>query len=99
MMVPQDPYWCGTTRRNWDKKSTIRFAMWGSPGVRLVDALRGNLDGLDDKNDFPFELWCNVVTIRLHVGFRYRLIAGNSPLTSPVYSFRGTALAPTSIRR
>ncbi|KAF9649058.1 hypothetical protein BDM02DRAFT_1981895 [Thelephora ganbajun] len=63
--VPQHPYRCGTTQKNWGRKPSIYFLTRHSPGVRLFDALHGNLE-MDDKDDFPFDACCTAITIRIH---------------------------------
>ncbi|KAF9649065.1 hypothetical protein BDM02DRAFT_1982801 [Thelephora ganbajun] len=66
VMVPQHPYKCGTAQKNWDRKPSICFLARRSPGVRLIDALRGNFEEMDDKDHFPFDAYCTAITIRVH---------------------------------
>ncbi|KAF9649061.1 hypothetical protein BDM02DRAFT_1982172 [Thelephora ganbajun] len=66
VMVPQHPYRCGTAQKNWDRKPSICFLTQRNPGVRLIDALRGNFEEMDDKDHFPFETCCTAITIRIH---------------------------------
>jgi hypothetical protein len=47
----------------------IRFSTRGSPGVRLPDALRGNIKFMDNKDGFPFDALDNGVCVRIQVGF------------------------------
>ena len=67
-MVPQPPYECGNTQKNWDRKSSVYFSTKGRLGVKLLDAVNGKFEGIDNRDDFPFDEACRGITIRIHVG-------------------------------
>lgn len=64
--IRQHPYKCSASWKRWDQKPTVCFLTRGSPGVRVSDASEGRVEDLDDKDDFPFDMRCNEITIRIH---------------------------------
>ena len=69
-MVPQPPYQCGNTQKNWDQKQSIFFFTREESGVNLADARGGKFGGINDRDSFPFNEDCRGITIRIHVGLR-----------------------------
>lgn len=66
--VPQHPYTCGNTQKEWRPKPAICFFTWERLGVKLTDALDGKFNGMNNRDDFPFGEDCRGITIRMHVG-------------------------------
>jgi hypothetical protein len=66
--VPQKLYNCGNTQNSWEKHLPILFSSRLSPGVRLLDAFRGNFEGIDDRDTFPLGTDTRGMSIRIHVG-------------------------------
>jgi len=65
--VPQLPYKCGNVQKKWDPKPPILFSKLGRPGVKLSDAARKEFNGMDDRDESPFDEKRGI-TIRIHVG-------------------------------
>ncbi|KAF9785711.1 hypothetical protein BJ322DRAFT_1107611 [Thelephora terrestris] len=65
--VPQKPYNCGNTQNSWEKHLPILFSTRLSPGVRLLDAFRGNFEGIDDRDTFPLGTDTRGMSIRIHL--------------------------------
>ena len=70
MAVPQTPYTCGNTQKEWEAKPAVYFFTRGRHGVRLIDALQGKFEGIDERDAHPFGQSCRGITIRMHVGSR-----------------------------
>jgi len=68
MVIPQIPYTCGNTQKSWDQKPTILFFTRGRPGAKLSNVVNGDFKGIDDRDEFPFDVNCGRITIRIHVG-------------------------------
>jgi len=68
VVVPQLPYVCENIQKNWTQKPLVCFSMRGRPGVKLLDALDGKFEGIDNGDDFPFDINYRGITIRMHVG-------------------------------
>lgn len=95
VMVPQPPYVCGNTQKDWDQKPPILFFKWGRLGMKLSDAMKKEFKGMDDRDKFPFEDKRGI-TIRIHVSSWGHRFADNNSSLAP--SFRGTLPAPMSRR-
>lgn len=65
--MPQVIYRSGIDQECWEPKPPIYFHMWGSRGVRLLDALCGNLLGMEGSDELPFGVHCSAIMIRIHV--------------------------------
>lgn len=68
VVVPQVPYKCGNTQKDWEPKPTIYFFTSDRFGVKLFDLFRGNFKGMNDRDECPFGAECRGITIRIHVG-------------------------------
>lgn len=90
MNVPEYLHRCSTIQRGWVGKPSISFSTRFGPGVRLLDALRGNLEGVDDKDELPFDARCGAITIRIRVCPRCPCSDNNLSLKFAVPSSRGT---------
>ena len=76
-MVPQVRYTRGNTQKDWGPKGTILFFTRDCLGVKLLNALHGKFEGMNDRDDPPFDEDCRGITIRIHVGPRGHRIADN----------------------
>ena len=65
--VPQLRYRCGNTQKGLELKQSISFSTSGRPGVKLLNVLNGKFEGLDGRDDPPFESSCRGITIRIQV--------------------------------
>lgn len=70
MQVPQIQYTCGNTQKDWTPKPVILFSTKGELGVKLIDAFRERFEGMDGRDDCPFEACIRGITIRMNVGAR-----------------------------
>ena len=66
-VVPQRPYVCGTAQKGWNRKPPILFTC-GRPGVKLLDAANEQPNGMDGRDNCPFDTNTQGLTIRIHVG-------------------------------
>ena len=89
--VPQLPYECGNTQKNWVAKPPIHFFTQDCLGVRLLNARDGVLEGVNDRDKPPFDIVCRGITIRIHVG---PMAIGSLQIAHVASSFRGTLPAP-----
>lgn len=78
-MVPQPSYKCSTVRKDWNPMQPVHFSTQGIPGVRVLDAFHGRVEGLDGK-DSPVDFGRNIVTGRMSVRIRYPPAPSDSPL-------------------
>ena len=77
VLVPQVPYTCGNTQKDWIPKKTILFFTRESLGIKLLDALNGKFEGMNDRDASPFSEDCRGISIKMHVGSRGHRIADN----------------------
>ena len=82
VVVPQPPYSCGSTEKSWERKPTIYFSMTGRLGVKLLDVVNGKFEGMDERDEWPFDDSCRGITIRIHVSSWGRLFASNDSFAS-----------------
>ena len=93
-VVPQLPYTCGNTQRDWEPKPAVCFFTLGHLGVKLSDAFHGMVMGMNDRDDYPFIEDVRGITIRINVGSRS--IAGSRSATHLPDSSRDMLPAQTS---
>ena len=67
-VVPQLPYVCGYTQKNWVAKPPVHFFMRDRLGVNLLDARDGMAKEVNDRDKPAFDAACRGITIRIHVG-------------------------------
>lgn len=80
-MVPQLSYKCGTNQKGWDPMPAVHFSTRGVPGVGVLNAFHGCLEGLDGK-DSLVDMGRNVVTGRMNVRLPRPTALSDSILTS-----------------
>ena len=68
MVVPQPPYECGNAQTDWVPKPPILFFAQGFLGVKLRGARDGMFEGVNDRDEPPFDAARRGITIRIHVG-------------------------------
>ena len=78
LVVPQLQYPRNDNQKSWVPQSSIHFSTGDSPGVKLLDALDGEFEGLNNGGDNLFILDSRGITIRLHVGSFGRPAANDS---------------------
>jgi hypothetical protein len=76
--VPQSPYKCGNTQKHWVPKPPILFFTRGYIGVNLYNALEGMFEGVEERDEHPFDATCQGITIRVHVGSYCHWVSDNS---------------------
>jgi hypothetical protein len=84
--VPQPPYTCGNTQKDWEAKPPIYFFTKDRPGVKLLNARDGMFEGVNDRDQPPFDAVCRGITIRIHVGSYGHWVCDNN---SPCFQFPG----------
>jgi hypothetical protein len=84
--VPQPPYECGNTQKDWVAKPPIHFFTQDCLGVRLLNARDGTFKGVNDGDKPPFDMVCCGITIRIHVGLYGRRVSANN---SSYFQFPG----------
>ena len=90
-MIPQPPYECGNPQKDWVSKPPIHFFTRGFIGVKLRGARNGMFEGVDDRDEPPFDAACRGITIRIHVG---PYVIGSLTITHLASSFRGILPVP-----
>lgn len=78
MVVPQLQYPRNDNRGGWIPQSPIHFFTGDSPGVKLLNALDGELDELKNGGGNLFILDSRGITIRIHVGSPGNWVANDS---------------------
>ena len=68
MVVPQLQYPRNDNQKGWVPQSPIHFFTGDSPGVKLLNVLDGEFEGLKNGGDNLFILDSRGITIRIHVG-------------------------------
>ena len=87
-VIPQPPYECGNVQKDWVPKPPILFFTRNDLGVKLLNARDGMFEGVNDRDQPPFDAACRGgTTIRIHVG---PSTIGALTMTHFVSSCRGT---------
>ena len=77
-VVPQPPYECGKAQKDWVAKLPIYFFTKDCIGVKLPNARDGMFEGVNDRDQPPFDAACRGITIRIHVGHYGHRVCGNN---------------------
>jgi hypothetical protein len=91
VVIPQPPYECGNAQKDWVPKLPILFFTRGFLGVNILGAWNGMFEGINDRDEPPFDAACRGITIRIHVG---PYVIGSLTITHLASSFRGILPAP-----
>jgi len=78
VVVPQLQYPRNDNQKGWVPQSPIRFFTGDNPGVKLLDALDVEFEGLRDGIDNLFILDSRGITTRIHVGSSGHQAADNN---------------------
>ena len=79
-VIPQPPYERGNVEKDWVPKPPILFFTRNDLGVKLLNARDGMFEGVNDREQPPFDAACRGITIRIHVGpYDHRVSDNSSP--------------------